>query len=92
MLVGIVICYVMVLTYFIVSTELLIVTNPAGDDAVKEWGFGQILALIVVIPSALSVADAIKENGFKRLSTRKKSKLHRHWRRKESRHGHPLPV
>ncbi|KAL0951548.1 hypothetical protein HGRIS_008231 [Hohenbuehelia grisea] len=75
MLVGIVICYVMVLTYFIVSTELLIAANPAGDDAVKEWGFGQILALIVVIPSALSAADAIKENGFRRLSTRKKSTL-----------------
>ncbi|KAG6868866.1 hypothetical protein C0993_008614 [Termitomyces sp. T159_Od127] len=37
-----------------------------------QWSFGQILALIVVIPSAFSLAEAMNEHGVKRLSKRKK--------------------
>ncbi|RDB29193.1 hypothetical protein Hypma_015823 [Hypsizygus marmoreus] len=75
MLVGIIICQVMVFTYFIVSTELLLKRNPSDDDSVAQWSFGQILALIVVIPSAFSLAGAISEHGVKRLSKRKKRLL-----------------
>ncbi|KAG6910508.1 hypothetical protein DXG01_009927 [Tephrocybe rancida] len=72
MLVGIIICQVLVFTYFIVSTELLLKRNPSNDNSSALWSFGQILALIVVIPSAFSLAGAISEHGVKRLSKRKK--------------------
>ncbi|KAG5718543.1 hypothetical protein E4T56_gene13694, partial [Termitomyces sp. T112] len=52
MLVGIIICQVLVFTYFVVSTELLLQRNPSNDGSTGQWSFGQILALIVVIPSA----------------------------------------
>ncbi|KAF9502377.1 hypothetical protein BDN71DRAFT_1426050 [Pleurotus eryngii] len=74
MFVGILIFYAMVLVYFIVSTELLMVFNSSDDDAVKEWGFGQILAILVVIPSAISVTNALAEHGFKRLSKPKRGR------------------
>lgn len=77
MLVGIIICQAMVFTYFIVSIELLLKFNPSADPSTNEWGVGQILALIVVIPSALSLLGAIKEHGFKRLSKRKKKEKRR---------------
>ncbi|KAG6817945.1 hypothetical protein H0H87_012413 [Tephrocybe sp. NHM501043] len=72
MLVGIIICQVMVFTYFIVSTELLLKRNPSNDDSSAKWSFGQILALIVIIPSAFSLTGAISEHGVKRLSKRKR--------------------
>ncbi|KAF9469855.1 hypothetical protein BDZ94DRAFT_1316968 [Collybia nuda] len=72
MLVGIIICQAMVFTYFIVSIELLLRFNSSVDKSTNQWGFGQIIALVVVIPSALSLVGAIKEHGFKRLSKRKK--------------------
>ncbi|TFK36991.1 hypothetical protein BDQ12DRAFT_233713 [Crucibulum laeve] len=74
MFVGILICQVMVFTYFIVSSELLLRRNSAGSHDVNDaqWSFGQILALIVVIPSALSVVGAISQHGFGRLSKRKR--------------------
>ncbi|KAG6837669.1 hypothetical protein H0H93_004945 [Arthromyces matolae] len=70
MLVGIVICQAMVFTYFIVSTELLLKSNPSNDNTSAQWSFGQILALIVVIPSGFSLASAISEHGVKRPSKR----------------------
>jgi len=66
MLLGIAAFQFVVFTYFIVSTELLLQWNPYQTDG-NKWGFGQILALIVVIPSALAVVDAFSEHGFKRL-------------------------
>ncbi|KAF8078912.1 hypothetical protein FPV67DRAFT_1663581 [Lyophyllum atratum] len=72
MLVGIIICQAMVFTYFIVSTELLLKRNPSDDGSEAQWGFGQTLALIVVIPSAFSVIGALNEHGVKRRSKPKK--------------------
>lgn len=42
MLVGIIICQVMVFSYFIVSSELLISYNPSTDNGAWQWGFGQV--------------------------------------------------
>ncbi|KAG6841777.1 hypothetical protein C0991_007106 [Blastosporella zonata] len=72
MLVGIIICQVMVFTYFIVSTELLLKRNPSNDDSFAQWTFGQILALIVVMPSVFSLAGAISQHGMKPLSKRRR--------------------
>jgi len=85
MLVGIIICQAMVFTYFIVSTELLLKRNPSNDQSVNQWGFGQILTLIVVIPSVLSLIGALSEHGMKRRSKPKKRGLKegRHRKRKE---------
>uniref|UniRef100_A0A8H7Y7J4 Uncharacterized protein n=1 Tax=Psilocybe cubensis TaxID=181762 RepID=A0A8H7Y7J4_PSICU len=52
--------------------EVLLRRNPSTSDGATQWGFGQVLALIVVTPSALSVIDAFSRHGFKRLSKRKK--------------------
>jgi len=79
MLIGIMICQIMVFTYFIVSSELLLAYNQSGSSS-QQLGFGQILALIVVLPSALSVVGALKEHGLKRLSKRKKINVRRNQR------------
>ncbi|KAF7339342.1 Ketopantoate reductase-like protein [Mycena sanguinolenta] len=73
MLIGIMICQILVFTYFIVSSELLLAYNDGAYASAQQMGFGQILALIVVLPSALSVIGALKEHGLKRLSKRKKA-------------------
>jgi len=73
MLIGIMICQILVFTYFIVSSELLLSYNDGAYTSAQQMGFGQILALIVVLPSALSVVGALKEHGLKRLSKRKKT-------------------
>ncbi|CAA7265893.1 unnamed protein product [Cyclocybe aegerita] len=75
MFVGIIICQIMVFTYFIVSSELFLKRNPTTSNGASQWSFGQILALIVVTPSALSVADAMKRHGLKRLSRRRRQGL-----------------
>jgi len=77
MLIGIMICQVMVFTYFIVSSELLISYNDGAYTSANQMGFGQILALIVVLPSALSVIGALKDHGLRRLSKRKKIDVRR---------------
>ncbi|KAJ6604800.1 hypothetical protein DFH09DRAFT_322601 [Mycena vulgaris] len=77
MLIGIMICQIMVFTYFIVSSELLLSYNEGANASAQQWGFGQILALVVVLPSALSVVGALKEHGLKRLSKRKKNNVRR---------------
>lgn len=81
MLIGIMICQIMVFTYFIVSSELLLAYNGGATAPSQQMGFGQILALVVVLPSALSVVGALKEHGLKRLSKRKKIKARRNQRR-----------
>ncbi|KAJ8084477.1 hypothetical protein PM082_003247 [Marasmius tenuissimus] len=70
MFVGILIIELLVWTYFVVSCEKLIVLNDANDG--EALGFGQIVALAVVTPSLLSMVSAIRENGFGRLSGKKK--------------------
>ncbi|KAJ7235862.1 hypothetical protein B0H12DRAFT_1140905 [Mycena haematopus] len=81
MLIGIMICQILVFTYFIVSSELLLSYNDGAYASAQQMGFGQILALIVVLPSALSVVGALKEHGLKRLSKRKKSNGRRQGKR-----------
>ncbi|KAK7695290.1 hypothetical protein QCA50_002480 [Cerrena zonata] len=71
MLLGISIFQLLVFAYFIVSTELLLKHNPAVDSSDKEWGFGQILALIVAVPSVVSVFKAFRDHGFENLHHRK---------------------
>lgn len=73
MLLGIAAFQFVVFTYFVVSTELLLLWNPYQIDG-NKWGFGQILALIVIIPSALAVFNAFSEHGFKRLHKKRKGK------------------
>lgn len=72
MFVGVVICQIMVFTYFVVSTELFLKRNPSTSNGATQWGFGQILALIVITPSALSAISALTQHGFRRLSKRRK--------------------
>lgn len=72
MLIGIMICQILVFIYFVASSELLLLYNEGAYSSAQQMGFGQILALIVVLPSALSVVAAFKEHGLKRLSKRKK--------------------
>ncbi|KAJ7786474.1 hypothetical protein B0H16DRAFT_1708637 [Mycena metata] len=84
MLIGIMICQILVFIYFVVSTELLLTYNDGAYSSAQQMGFGQILALIVVLPSALSVVGALKEHGLKRLSKRKKSTARRRKQRANS--------
>ncbi|KAG5649843.1 hypothetical protein H0H81_001800 [Sphagnurus paluster] len=86
MLVGIIICQAIVFTYFVVSTELLLRRNPSNDHEERKWSFGQILALIVVIPSALSLSTALSEHGVRRLPDQRKSTL-----KDERRRRHRVP-
>ncbi|KAJ7727826.1 hypothetical protein DFH07DRAFT_224636 [Mycena maculata] len=72
MLIGIMICQICVFIYFVASSELLLSYNKGAYSSAQQMGFGQILALIVVLPSALAVVGALKEHGLKRLSKRKK--------------------
>ncbi|KAJ7293726.1 hypothetical protein C8J57DRAFT_35968 [Mycena rebaudengoi] len=84
MLIGIMICEILVFTYFIVSSELMLVSNGvSGSESSRQIGFGQILALIVVLPSALSLVGALRRHGFRRLSKRKRMK---------QRHNQPMNV
>ncbi|CAK5280581.1 unnamed protein product [Mycena citricolor] len=41
MFIGVVICQVLVFTYFIVSSELLLTNNYGAQDAAQQMGFGQ---------------------------------------------------
>ncbi|KAJ7170029.1 hypothetical protein C8R46DRAFT_1217640 [Mycena filopes] len=84
MLIGVMICQILVFGYFIVSTELLLSYNDGAYSSAQQMGFGQILALIVVLPSALSVVGALKEHGLKRLSKRKKTSMRRRNQRANS--------
>ncbi|KAF7307047.1 Ketopantoate reductase-like protein [Mycena indigotica] len=77
MLIGILLCQMAVFIYFVVSSELLLSYNAGASTSVRQWGFGQILALIVVLPSALSVVGAFKAHGLGRLSKRKKIRVSR---------------
>ncbi|KAJ3928814.1 MAG: hypothetical protein NXY57DRAFT_1019376 [Lentinula lateritia] len=62
MFVGILIFETIVFLYLIVSNEILLRDNRADTG---EFGFGQILALVVVLPVLLSVIGAFGENGFR---------------------------
>jgi hypothetical protein len=73
MLLGIAVVQVVIFTYFVVSSELLLLWNPHQGGG-EYWGFGQILALIVIVPSALAVVNAFHEHGFKRLHRKRKAK------------------
>jgi len=88
MLVGIVICQAMVFTYFIVSSELLLKNNPSIDHSAAQWGFGQILALIVVLPSALALIGAVMRHGVskrnKKLFPKQRDTKQRHRSSQES--------
>ncbi|KAF7793362.1 hypothetical protein EIP86_004474 [Pleurotus ostreatoroseus] len=63
------------LAYFISTTELLIAKNPA--DNTNQWAFGQILAMVLVVPSFISVVQAIQERGFERIHHRLTKKFTR---------------
>ncbi|KAJ3829853.1 hypothetical protein F5880DRAFT_1519691 [Lentinula raphanica] len=65
MFIGMMIFEIVVFIYFIVSNERLLRDNHADTG---EFGFGQILALVVVLPVVLSFIGALKENGFRPLS------------------------
>jgi len=73
MLLGIAAFQIVVFTYFVVSSELLLLWNPNQNDG-EVWGFGQILALIVIIPSALAVFNAFRAHGFQRLHRKRKAR------------------
>ncbi|KAJ7070889.1 hypothetical protein C8F01DRAFT_1108239 [Mycena amicta] len=85
MLIGILLCQVAVFIYFVVSSELLLSYNAGASSSaqIEQWGFGQILALIVVLPSALSVVGAFKAHGLGRLSKRRKVHVSRRNKRED---------
>jgi len=70
MLVMISILELVFFVYFVVSTELLLSHNPEANESANQWAFGQILALILVVPSCISVFGAFREHGFHRLHHR----------------------
>ena len=45
MFVSITTIHVIVLVYFVVTTELLLKRNPAADNSAGQWGFGQVSSL-----------------------------------------------
>ncbi|TDL28337.1 hypothetical protein BD410DRAFT_216204 [Rickenella mellea] len=71
MLIGIIVFQIIVFAYFIVCSELYLKRNPS-DNSDSVWGFGQILALIVVIPSIVSVIRAFYRHRLSRLDRRGK--------------------
>jgi len=73
MFLGIAAAQIIIFAYFVVSTEMLLLWNPYQSNG-PTWGFGQILALIVVVPSGVSVFNAFRERGFKRLHRAQRSK------------------
>lgn len=85
MFMGIIIILVFGFIYFVTSSELLMHRNRAGDtdgnsDNIK--GFGQILPLVVMLPSLLNVVGALRRNGFrKHTKPRDYDKTQRHTRR-----------
>jgi len=82
MLLGIATFQAVLFTYFIVSGELLLQRNTSlAGDSIGKWGFGQILALIVVLPSTFSVIKAFQKHSFRRLHRRRR-------RRKENPSNH----
>ncbi|KAF9270632.1 hypothetical protein L218DRAFT_47988 [Marasmius fiardii PR-910] len=83
MFVGILIIEFLIWTYFVVSCEQLIAKNKADDG--EAAGFGQIVALVVVMPSLLAMIGAIRENGLKRLSVKERKTSKRSRRHKRSR-------
>lgn len=42
MLLGLTIFQIIVFTYFIICTELLLKRNPISDNVDQQWGFGQV--------------------------------------------------
>jgi hypothetical protein len=85
MLLGIAAFQIVVFTYFVVSSELLLRWNPHQSGG-ELWGFGQILSLIVIIPSALAVFNAFRAHGFQRLHRRRTN------RKGKSKQPSPLDV
>ncbi|KIJ37052.1 hypothetical protein M422DRAFT_781918 [Sphaerobolus stellatus SS14] len=61
LLLGIIICQVFVLVYFIATTELIIHKSNASDSDSTAWGFGQILALTVVLPPLIALGRLVWE-------------------------------
>ncbi|KII94080.1 hypothetical protein PLICRDRAFT_674988 [Plicaturopsis crispa FD-325 SS-3] len=84
MLLGIGSFLIIIFAYFIVSTELLITHNHT-DNSATEWGFGQIMALILVVPSVYSTIYAFYKQGFKPIHKHNKDKDGKSGKRR--RHG-----
>ncbi|KAJ3555427.1 hypothetical protein NM688_g2588 [Phlebia brevispora] len=85
MFLGISVASIVVLIYFVSVTELLNVRNPVADA--NQWAFGQILALILVVPSLVSVIQAFREHGIGRIHHRLKKNITRRARRMRNRGG-----
>ncbi|KAF8513556.1 hypothetical protein BU17DRAFT_95249 [Hysterangium stoloniferum] len=58
---GILMSQIFILAYFIATTELIIIKSGAQLSDTSTWGFGQVLALVVVIPSVLDLLQATKK-------------------------------
>lgn len=70
MLIGTIAIQFLVFTYFIVCNELYINVYNNSDGENTKWGFGQVFALIVIIPSIVSVIRAFRKHGLSRLNRR----------------------
>lgn len=77
MLVGLFFVQLAILTYFIVSTELMLAYNHAASNSNDFTQFGQILAIIAVLPSLGSLIVAFKKNGFKRVDRKEPTERRR---------------
>ncbi|PSR76651.1 hypothetical protein PHLCEN_2v8248 [Hermanssonia centrifuga] len=80
MFLGITMVQTIIFVYFIVVTELLLKRNKQADNSGGLWGFGQILALIVIVPSLISVLTALQEFGLKRVHHRRSRGRREHHR------------
>jgi len=78
---GILIAQIIVFTYFIVTTELIVTQKGAEVSDNNKWGFGQVLALTVVIPAGISLFTAFRTYGFRRILEHKPKQKHEQRRR-----------
>ncbi|KIJ51865.1 hypothetical protein M422DRAFT_26551 [Sphaerobolus stellatus SS14] len=70
---GILIAQLLVFSYFIATTELMVNQKHAHVSDTNQWGFGQVLALTVVIPPAISLLSALNKNRMAKLSKKERS-------------------
>ncbi|KAK7058452.1 hypothetical protein VNI00_002086 [Paramarasmius palmivorus] len=67
MTIGVFICHIMIFIYFVVSCELLLYKNGSDSEDRDAVGFGQVVAMVAIIPSVLSteqIPKADEENSY----------------------------
>ncbi|KAF8512055.1 hypothetical protein JB92DRAFT_2930646 [Gautieria morchelliformis] len=69
---GIFLTQVIIFAYFISTTEKIVNQKHVHVSGTNQWGFGQVLALVVVIPSVISLVRAMRRNRIANLKEKEK--------------------